>query len=76
MKGGQTVVQEGWVTTDEAQELSGYTARYLRQLAREGKVEAEKVGRDWLYKKTSLQAWCDKVAELGTKKHAPQGVKM
>jgi len=69
-------MMEGWVTTTEAQAMTKYTARYLRQLARKGKVTAEKVGRDWLYKRESLQAWCDKVAELGTRKHSPQGVQV
>jgi hypothetical protein len=34
---GQAVGKD-WVTTEEAAKLSGYTVRYIQQLAREGTI--------------------------------------
>lgn len=48
------IIPEGWITTEEAAELAEYTAYYIRKLAQEGKIEAEKVGRDWLVNRESL----------------------
>jgi excisionase family DNA binding protein len=35
-----------WITTTEAAELAGYSSITLRQLAREGRITACKLGRD------------------------------
>lgn len=35
-----------WITTKEAAEFTGYDCAHIRRLAREGRIEAEKVGRD------------------------------
>ena len=48
------VVPEGWISTGEAAELVDYTAEYIRRLAREDRIQAAKVGRDWLINKESL----------------------
>ena len=48
---------EGWITTDEGEELTGYTAPYIRQLARRGVVEARKVSGVWLLHEDSLLAY-------------------
>jgi excisionase family DNA binding protein len=48
-------VVEGWITTAEAGELTGYSIEYLRRLARKGKVKAHKVGRSWLFDKEDLE---------------------
>jgi excisionase family DNA binding protein len=48
------VVAEGWITTSEAAELTGYTQDYCRQLAGAGRIEAQKLGRWWLVNKESL----------------------
>jgi hypothetical protein len=37
-----------WITTDEAAVLAGYVVEYVRCLAREGRIHAEKRGRDWV----------------------------
>ena len=64
---------DGWIVTEEAQELTGYTPDYLRRLAREEKVEAEKVGGNfWLFSKDSLLAWKEEMEALGTAKHSPK----
>jgi excisionase family DNA binding protein len=53
MSGGNAV-GEGWITTAEAAELTEYHIKYLQQLARQGKVEAQKVGRSWLFHRDDL----------------------
>jgi excisionase family DNA binding protein len=64
---------DGWIVTEEAQELTGYTPDYLRRLARDEKVEAEKVGGNfWLFSKDSLIAWKREMEDLGTSKHSPK----
>jgi excisionase family DNA binding protein len=60
-----------YVTTQEAERLSGYKLRWIRQLAQEGKLEAIKVGRTWLVNKDNLQAYVREMRELGTGKHNP-----
>jgi excisionase family DNA binding protein len=38
----------------EASELTPYSADYLNLLARKGKIQARKIGRDWLITKPDL----------------------
>jgi excisionase family DNA binding protein len=38
------------ISLAEAAKLSGLTHDHLRRMAREGKLEATKIGRDWLPK--------------------------
>jgi len=64
-------VLEGWITTREAAALTGYTTAYIRQLAIRGRVEAQKVGRDWLISRESLLAYKRKMDALGPQKHNP-----
>lgn len=62
---------EGWLTTDEAARVTGYSFRHLRRLAREGSIEARKVGRDWLIKADSLGGYQAKMDAMGAEKHNP-----
>ncbi|MBN1815440.1 MAG: helix-turn-helix domain-containing protein [Anaerolineae bacterium] len=64
-------INDGWITTDEAQELTGYSIAYLRRLANRGDIEARKVGRDWLIWRESLLAYKDQMDSLGRAKHNP-----
>lgn len=61
----------GWIDTKEAAEVTGYSAVYVRLLARNGRVEARKVGRDWLIERTSLLAFKAEMDRLGNDKHNP-----
>lgn len=70
MSKGEVNVFDGWVTTDKGAELTGYTAEYVRILAREGKIQARKMGRDWWVNKADLLAYKARMDNLGTKKHA------
>ena len=62
---------DGWLTTRGAAELSGYSAKYLRRLARQGRIDARKVGRDWLINRESLLAYVAEMDCLGPAKHNP-----
>jgi len=46
-----------WLTIEEATRRSGYTASYLRDLARAGKIKSRKIVIVWLLSKTSLDAY-------------------
>lgn len=62
---------KGWMTTREAADLTGYNVKYLRNLVRRGRVEAHKVGRDWLVNRESLLAYKSRMDRLGPQKHNP-----
>ena len=50
-------LMEHFLTIDEAVERSGYTAQYLRRLARRGKLPAFKVGHVWVVDADSLDRY-------------------
>ncbi len=56
------------LTTKQAAELIGYHPEYIRQLVKAGKLEAEKIGRDWLISKSKLLAYTRKVGKAGAKR--------
>lgn len=59
-----------WITVDEAAEQSGYHPEYVRRLARQGRIGAEKKGRDWWIDRDKFRAYLTIVTTLGDKKHA------
>jgi len=51
----KSIIEEGWITTIEAAELTGYARAYIRQLILRGRIKAQKVGAGlWLVNKQSL----------------------
>jgi excisionase family DNA binding protein len=60
-----------WITTAEASELTGYKAKYLRQLINQGRLKARKLGRDWFLNRNDLMAYADEMKRLGPAKHDP-----
>lgn len=62
---------EGWISTAEAADLTGYTAVYIRRLAKGKRIEAVKTGRDWLINRASLLAYKARMDRLGPQKHNP-----
>lgn len=48
----------GWISTDEAHVVTGYTTNYLRSLAREEMVVARKIRGVWLMRRDSLLGYC------------------
>lgn len=61
-----------WITTQEAAELSGYHPEYVRRLARQGKIGAEKKGRDWWIDRDVLHSYLQTVEDLGPQKYDPR----
>ena len=61
-----------WVNTAEGAQLTGFSIDYVRRLARGGRIEARKVGRDWLIDCNSLLAFKRQMNTLGNGKHNPQ----
>ncbi len=63
---------EGWLTTNQAAALTGYAPAYIRVLAKQGKVEGFKAGRDWLVSRESVLAYKAQMDRLGPQKHNPR----
>jgi len=62
---------DGWITTNVGAALTGYSAAYIRMLAGGGRVEARRVGRDWLVSRKALLAYKTRMDALGSAKHNP-----
>jgi excisionase family DNA binding protein len=68
-----TTIPDGWLTTREAAELTGYSRAWVRQLARAGRTRAAKIEGEWVMHKDDLLArrvhrqvyclWCGKKLE-------------
>ena len=63
-----------WLTTVQAAALTGYSAAYLRRLARQQRVHAVRVGRDWLLNRDELVSHQQAMDDLGLAKFNPKGV--
>lgn len=48
------LIPRGWLTTGQAQKMTGYSETHLWRLARDGNVETRKIGRTWLFEQSSL----------------------
>ncbi len=48
------------LTVQEAAEVSGYNAQYLRRLLRDCKLEGVKIGQMWLVDKAALDSYIEK----------------
>lgn len=57
-----------WLTTKQAAELIGYNAEYIRKLAQSGKIQAQKLGRDWVIQRADLLAYARSVEKKGRKR--------
>jgi hypothetical protein len=62
------MAKDEWITTAEAVILSGYHIEHLRELARDGKIKAQKWGREWQVSRVSLLAYIRKAEKLGAKR--------
>jgi excisionase family DNA binding protein len=63
---------EDWLTTVEAAEISGYHVIYLRQLIRDGKIEARKFGPVWQVNRQSLTTYIKIARESGDRRRGPK----
>lgn len=64
-------IEAGWLTIQEAAEESGYSATYLRYLARRGIIQAARAGRDWFVNLEAVLDYRRKMNTLGVEKHNP-----
>lgn len=62
------MAQNDWITTAEAVRLSGYTGLHIRDLARRGRIKAQKWGNVWQVSKSSLLAYKQNADKLGEKR--------
>jgi excisionase family DNA binding protein len=60
-----------WITTKEAAELTGYTARYLRKAIARGRLQGIRRGRDWFLKRDEVLSYAEEMRRLGPAKHDP-----
>ncbi len=51
------LIPRGWVTTDQAQKMTGYSEEHLCRMARDGNVKARKAGQAWLFEQASLMKY-------------------
>lgn len=49
-----------WITLKEAAKATPYSPEYLGLLARTGKIDAKKIGRDWLTTKEAMDLYLEK----------------
>lgn len=56
-----------WLTTGQASEQYGYSVVHLQDLAQAGTIKAQKIGRDWLISKKSLERHIAEMAKRGEK---------
>jgi len=61
-----------WITTDEAQKLTGYHPVHLRKLLLSGKIKGQKWGRQWQVSRSSLGIYLKRIKVLGGKR-GPKG---
>jgi excisionase family DNA binding protein len=62
---------DGWISTAQAAQLSGYADAHIRTLARRGYIEAEQIGRDWLIRRDDMLAYKARMDALGSQRHNP-----
>ena len=66
------VVLDDCVTAHAASKLTGYNVQHIRRLTLAGKLEAYRVGRSWLIKVESLEAYLAKVQEADDRRFGPR----
>jgi excisionase family DNA binding protein len=59
---------EEWLTVTQAAEISEYHPERIRELVREGKINAHKFGSVWAVHKISLLEYLQKMQESGKKR--------
>ena len=47
-------MEDFWITTAEAAQISGFHIEYVRRLIRKGTLRARKWGREWMIDRESL----------------------
>jgi excisionase family DNA binding protein len=63
---------DDWITTREAVELSSYHPDHLRELIRDGQIEARKFGIVWQVSKQSLLDYLNAASNSSDKRRGPK----
>jgi excisionase family DNA binding protein len=69
-----SALERPYLTTPQAEEMSGLSRNYLARLLREGVLEGQRIGRDWIIFRDSLDqflATSRKPGPKGPRKHVP-----
>jgi excisionase family DNA binding protein len=54
-------MENNWITTAEAAQLTSYNPEHIRRLVRTGKVKGKKWGREWMVDKNSLITYLESI---------------
>jgi hypothetical protein len=65
-------MSDEWLTVNEAVEISGYSAQYVRRLLRQQKVKSQKFLTVWQISKSSLLAYIHEAEESKDKRWGPK----
>lgn len=55
---------ENWISVRDASKEFGYATEYIRQLIRDGEIDAEKKGFSYLVNRNSLREYKDKKTQV------------
>jgi hypothetical protein len=69
------MADDEWLTIQQASQLSGYHAEYLRIIVRAGKLDAHKFGPVWAISKNSLLLYLQSAEKSDDRRHGPKPVK-
>jgi excisionase family DNA binding protein len=61
-----------WITVNEAAEISGYNAEYLRRLIRAGKIDYRMFGFMYQVNKKSLLKYLKEAEKKSDKRYSPK----
>ena len=61
-----------WLTVQDAAKLSGYRADHLRELIRDGKLEAQKFGPIWAVNRQSLLTYMKNALQSDDRRQGPK----
>ena len=63
---------EDWITIQDACQMTGYNAEYLRRLIRNGKVKARKVSIVWVVDHASLLRYISQNQDTTDRRRGPK----
>lgn len=69
------MADDEWLTIQQASELSGYHAEYLRIIVRAGKLDAHKFGSVWAISRKSLLSYLQTAEKSEDRRHGPKPIK-
>ena len=49
-----------YITSAQAAERLGYTIQHVRRLIHQGRLVGTKIGRDWVVRRDSVEAWASR----------------